>query len=141
MGDAHGELRSPGKSYIFLYTVPARVAGVWQSAISHGRDSVPYEFSFDQEFQFAAGTARAGKREGKVPEFRLAGDRIEFTARIGAQDHRFAGTVKGDRIDGTVTVGHGAAQRQLPWTARLVQAKAMIDDPALTPRKYRHLKQ
>jgi hypothetical protein len=136
---------TPGKSYIFLYVVPARLAGTWQSLITHGRDSVPYEFSFDQEFQFAAGTARAGKREAKVPEFRLAGDRVEFTTRLAvrgaALDHRFAGTVKGDRIEGVVTIGQGAAQRQLPWTASLVQAKAMSDDAALTPRKYRHLKQ
>ncbi len=132
---------TPGKSYIFYYVVPARLAGTWQSVIAHGRESVPYEFSFEQEFQFAEGSVRAGKREGKVPEFRLAGDRVEFTTRIAAQDHRFAGTVKGEHIEGIVTIGQGAAQRKLPWTARLVQAKALNDGAGLTPRKYRHLKQ
>lgn len=136
---------TPGESHVFLYVVPAKLAGTWQSVIAHGRDNVAYEFSFDQEFQFAAGTARAGKREGKVPEFRVAGDRIEFAARLpvrgAALEHRFAGAVKGDRIEGTVTLGQGAAQRQLPWTARLVQAKAVGDGADLTPRKYRHLKQ
>jgi hypothetical protein len=128
---------TPGKSYVFLYIVPAKVAGAWRSAIPQGRESVPYEFSFDQEFQFVHGTARAGKREGKVPEFRLAGDRIEFTTRIGAQEHRFAGTVKGERIEGTVTVG----QRQSPWTAELTKAWPVSDGAGLAPRKYRHLKQ
>lgn len=136
---------TPGKSYVFLYVVPARLAGTWQSVIAHGRDSVPNEFSFDQEFQFAAGTARAGKREGKIPEFRVAGDRVEFSARLpirgSTPEYRFAGTVKGDRIEGTVTLGQGAAQRQLPWAAQLVQAKAVGDGADLTPRKYRHLRQ
>jgi hypothetical protein len=136
---------TPGKSYVFFYVVPAKLAGTWESAIAHGRDSVRYEFSFDQEFQFAAGTARAGKREAKVPEFRLTGDRVEFTTRLpvhGAPlEHRFAGTVKGDRIEGLVTIGQGAAQRQLPWVARLVQAKAVSDSIDLPARKYRHLKQ
>jgi hypothetical protein len=129
---------TPGKSYVFLYIVPAKVAGTWRSVISQGRESVPYEFAFDQEFQFVQGTARAGKREGKVPEFRLAGDRIEFTTRIGAQEHRFAGTVKGDRIEGTVAIGRDAAR---PWTAELSKAWPVSEGGGLAPRKYRHLKQ
>jgi hypothetical protein len=132
---------TPGKSHVFLYVVPAKVAGTWRSAIAQGRDSVPYEFSFDQEFQFVQGTARAGKREGKVPEFRLAGDRIEFVSRIAAQDHRFAGTVKGDRIEGTVTIGQGASQRKTPWSAELTKAWPVSEGSGLAPRKYRHLKQ
>jgi hypothetical protein len=144
--DAPGKtVGRPGKSYVFFYVVPAKLAGTWQSAIAHGRDSIPYEFSFDQEFQFAAGTARAGKSEGKVPEFKLSGDRVEFTTRLpvhgAALDHRFAGTVKGDRIEGKVRIGQGAAQRELPWTANLVQARPMSESAGPTPRKYRHLKQ
>jgi hypothetical protein len=129
---------TPGKSYVFLYIVPAKVAGTWQSTIPQGRGTVSSEIAFDQEFQFVQGTVRAGKLEGKVPEFRLAGDRIEFATRIGAQDYRFAGTVKGDRIEGTVAIGKATAR---PWTASLVQAKAVSDGAGLPPRKYRHLKQ
>jgi hypothetical protein len=132
---------TPGKSYVFLYIVPARLAGTWESVIAHARDAVPYEFSFDQQFQFAAGTVRAGQGVAKVPEFKVTGDRIEFTARLVSLgrplEHRFAGTVKGDRIEGTVTIG----QRELPWTARLAQARPVGDSPDLPPRKYRHLKQ
>ena len=124
---------TPGKSHVFLYIVPAKVAGAWRSVIA----DAPYEFAFDQEFQFVQGTARSGKREGKVPEFRLVGDRIEFTSRIGAQDHRFAGTVKGGRIEGIVTIG----QRQTPWTAELTKAWPVSDGSGQAPRKYRHLKQ
>jgi hypothetical protein len=144
--DAPGKtVGQPGKSYLFLYVVPAKVAGTWQSTLAHGRESLPVEFSFDQAFQYATGTARAGKREAKVLEFKVAGDHVEFTAKLPARgaavDHRFAGTVKGDRIEGTVTTGQGAAQREQPWTAQLSQARAVADSPDLPPRKYRNLKQ
>ena len=144
--DAPGKtVGSPGKSYVFLYVVPAKVAGTWKSAVMRGRESVPVEFSFDQQFQYASGTARSGKREAAVEEFKVAGDHVEFAAKLPVQgaavDYRFAGTVKGDRIEGTVSTGQGSAQRQQPWTAQLAQARPVADSPDLPPRKYKHLKQ
>jgi hypothetical protein len=141
--DAPGKtVGEPGKSHIFLYIVPARLAGEWRSEIRHGRAAVPYEFSFDQEFQYVEGVARAGKVEAAIPEFKVAGDRFEFSVRIAVQgralEHRFAGLVKDDAIEGTLAVGGGAAQ---PWSARLVQARAVSDGNGRPPRQYRHLKQ
>lgn len=136
---------TPGKSHIFLYIVPARMAGEWRSLVQHGRDTVAYEFSFDQEFQFVEGMARAGKGEGKIPEFSLQGDRLEFTTRLNvrgrAVDHRFVGNVKGDVIEGTIAIGQGAALKQLPWTAQLVKAREVSHGGDRPPRQYRHLKQ
>jgi len=144
--DAPGKtVGEPGKSYIFLYVVPARIAGEWRSQVRHGRATVPYEFRFDQEFQFVEGMARAGRREAKIPEFRLEGDRLEFTARLNVRgrvvDHRFAGNVKGGVIAGTLAIGQGAALHQQPWTAQLVKAGEMSDGTGRPPRQYRHLKQ
>jgi len=135
----------PGKSYVMLYIVPARVAGVWRSQVRHGKSAIPYEFTFEQEFQFAEGMVRVASRESRIPEFRLAGVRIEFSARLIVQKqtlaHRFAGQVKGDRIEGSVTVGEGAARRTQPWTAELVTAGVIGDGVGRPPRQYRHLKQ
>jgi hypothetical protein len=135
----------PGESHIFLHVVPARLAGEWNSQVRHGRGAVAYEFSFDQEFQFVEGTVRAGGHEGKIAEFRLAGDRFEFSSRLNVQgqvlDHRFAGNVKGDSIEGTVATGSGAARSEQRWTARLVQARDVSDGSGRPPRQYRHLKQ
>jgi hypothetical protein len=134
----------PGKSHVYLYIVPARVAGEWRTQVVHGRDSIPYEFSFDQDFQFVEGVARVGNRDGKIAEFKLVGDRLEFTARLNVRgqllDHRFAGQVKGDTIEGTLSVGRGAAQRTQPWSANLVQARD-VSYGGRTPRQFRHLKQ
>ena len=139
------EVGDEGKSYIFLYVVPAKLAGQWLSQIEHGGNVVPYDFFFDQEFQFVEGMVRVGKREGKVPEFKLVGDQFEFTARVIVDGrvlaHRFRGKVKNDTIEGTVTLGEGKAQRTRPWGARLIKAKEVSyggDHPA---RQFRRMKQ
>src|SRR5882672_9237252 len=111
-----------GKSYIFLYIVPARVAGRWESDIAVGGKPVAYQFNFEQNFQLVHGTARAGDRDLKLPQFRLAGERIAFNLPLpgssGPVVHRFSGLVKGDAIEGTVTVGEGAGQRVMSWKAK-----------------------
>ena len=114
----------PGKSYIYLYIVPARVAGRWESEIAmSGGKPVPYHFSLEQHYQLVHGTVRIGDRDMKLPQFRLAGEQIAFNLAVpgtsGPTPHRFSGTVKGDVIDGTVAVGEGASRRVLPWKARL----------------------
>jgi methylase of polypeptide subunit release factors len=136
------EVGDEGKSYIFFYIVPAKMAGRWLSQIEHGSKAAPYDFFFDQDFQFVEGMVRVGKREGKVPEFKLVGDQVEFTARLIVEGrvltHRFSGKVTKDTIEGTVTFGQGKAQRTQPWVARLIEAKEVSyggDRPAQRARR------
>jgi methylase of polypeptide subunit release factors len=112
----------PGKSYIFLYIVPARVAGRWESDVAVGGKPVAFQFNFEQNYQLVHGTARAGDRDVKLPQFRLAGERIAFSLPVpggsGPVVHRFEGVVKDNEIEGTVTVGEVAGQRVIPWKAK-----------------------
>jgi hypothetical protein len=112
----------PGKSYIFLWIVPARVAGRWESQIMVDGRLVPFDFRFEQNFQLVHGTARVDGRELKVPQFRMAGDQLAFSLRVpapgGAVEHRFRGWVKGDAIEGNVTAGGASGQRVAPWRAK-----------------------
>ncbi len=113
----------PGKSYIYLWIVPAHVAGRWESDLVVGGNSVPYWFDFDQEFQKVGGEVRVGEVDLKLTPFRMNGDEISFSfvAPIGKSkiSHRFRGTVKGGSIEGTLTVGgEGAGQRVIPWGAK-----------------------
>jgi len=113
----------PGKSYVFLWIVPANVAGRWESQIQVGDRNVPYRFDFDQQFQTVRGQVRIGESDGKLPLFKMNGDQISFTvvAQVGnaSVTHRFRGTVKGDTIEGTVSVGgDGVGQRVTAWNAR-----------------------
>jgi len=113
----------PGKSYIFLWIVPANVAGKWESQLQIGDRAVPYAFDFDQQFQVVRGKVRVGDRDGKLPQFRMNGAEISFTmmAQVGNSTltHRFRGEVKGDAIEGSVTVsGEGVGQRVVAWRAK-----------------------
>ena len=68
----------PGKSYVFLYIVPAHVGGTWESQIPVGSQAVPYVFNFDQEFQVVTGQMRAGGSEASLPRFKVSGDEVTF---------------------------------------------------------------
>lgn len=112
----------PGRSYIFLFIVPARAAGSWESQVMTGGKPVSWQFRFEQKFQLVHGTVRAGDRELKVPQFRMEGDRISFKVELPVAGkpatYQFRGWVKGDVIEGTVTAGDGSGQRVAPWRAR-----------------------
>ena len=120
----------PGKSYIFLYIVPAQVAGRWESEVAVSGKPAVFQFNFEQNFQLVHGSVRAGDRDLKLPQFRLAGERIAFILPVPGSGapvvHRFSGLVKGDAIEGTVTVGEGAGQRVMPWKAKQT-AKGQIN--------------
>lgn len=115
--------RRPGKSYIFFYVVPAKIAGRWESRISTGGHSAVYDFDFDQSFQMVSGDAYIDGKKTRLPLFRVRGDQIGFELETPEGRtlvrHRFQGRIRQDTIEGTVTTGTGAAQKQVPWSARL----------------------
>ena len=112
----------PGKSYIYLYIIPARIAGRWESSLTVGGKPVPFQFSFEQNFQLVHGTARVEGRDLRLPQFRLNGERIAFNLAVpgagGVTQHRFTGNVKGDAIEGTVTLEGAGGKQVVPWRAK-----------------------
>ena len=119
---------SPGKSYIYMWIVPAKIAGRWQSQLATGAQPANWEFVFTQSFQEFDGVARSGGQNIKLPHSKLEGDQISFTVFTKPGDnstrHEFKGSVKGDVIEGTLKVGSGSGQKQLPWSAKLTQRAA-----------------
>ena len=120
------QVGTPGISYIYLWYVPAKIAGTWQSRINTGQGEVPYEFSLDQTFQEIEGTMRAGKDTAKF-NGKVTGERFAFVAlpKSGERTvrHEFSGAIKGDVIEGTVKIGEGASAKQVPWIARVTQRR------------------
>jgi hypothetical protein len=114
-----------GKSYIYLWTVPAKIAGRWQAQIKTGAQPANWELDFAQRFQVFDGTAKSSSQKIKLRTTKLEGDQIGFVffTRPGDNStrHEFKGTVRGDVIEGTLRIGEGAGQTQLPWSAKLVQ--------------------
>jgi hypothetical protein len=127
----------PGKSYIFLWIIPARVAGSWESQIMAGGRSVRYQFNLEQHYQLVHGTARADDRDAKVPQFRMVGEQIAFKLDVPVAgkpvSHQFRGLAKDGIIEGTVTIGEGAGQRVVPWQARQTRRGEAYMGAALAP--------
>lgn len=108
-----------GHSKIFLFVVPANVHGVWRSDIpQHGG---AWEFRIGQRFQLLDIAARAGGRDMAVKGMRLRGEELRMVV-LGVVNgkplgHAFRGQVKGDRIEGELTISSGEDERTIPWSA------------------------
>ena len=117
-----------GKSYIYLYVVPAKIAGRWQAQVNTGAQPASWEFEFEQRYQLFNGVARSGSQKINMISERINADQISFTFLTKPGDnstrYEFNGTVRGDVIDGTLKLGEGPTQKQLPWSAKIVQRTA-----------------
>ena len=94
---------------IYLWIVPARVAGGWEWDLTVAGRRVHYSSVMEQQFQTMEGVARAGDRREVLEGTTLRGADIAFVLNItldglGLTRHEFAGKVQGDQIAGTVKV-------------------------------------
>lgn len=111
---------------VYMWIVPARVAGGWHWNLKAGGRDVRYASFIEQHFQAVEGVARAGDRREILEGLALRGADIRFTLKItidglGLTQHEFSGTVKGDEIVGTVqlTPPNGPSET-LAWHASRV---------------------
>jgi hypothetical protein len=112
---------SGGLSDIFLWIIPAKVAGAWQSEVLVRGKPVPYSFTLAQEFQSVSGSAQVGGRAVKLEHAKLDGDALsfEFTAEVQGVPirHQFAGRVDGANIGGTADLSAPKLQARTDWNA------------------------
>jgi SAM-dependent methyltransferase len=99
MGDWEpDEMLRLGESELFLWRVPAKVAGRWRVTMAGG---APFELVLEQRFQQLAG--RALVDGGRIPlrAARLSGDEIRFAfADARGVERALVGRVAGARIEG-----------------------------------------
>jgi hypothetical protein len=116
---------SPGISYVYLWIVPAKIGGHWESQVKSGNQAVNWDFDFNQTFQMFTAIARSGNQTFTMPGQKLEADKINlaFVTKPGdlSTRHEFTGTVKGDVIEGTFRLAGGPPQ---PWVAKLVKPQA-----------------
>ena len=109
---------------IYMWIVPARVAGAWEWELSVANTRFRYSSILEQHFQIVDGVARAGNRREVLERMTLRGADIGFALnitldRLGLTRHEFTGKVENDRIVGTVNVtSAGQPPLTLPWQAR-----------------------
>jgi protein-L-isoaspartate O-methyltransferase len=104
-------------TYIYLYVVPAQVAGRWRAKLAPDLSRQPVSLEFKQQLQMISGAARVGGREVELEDAKLLGDRISFRLVISPDKPplAFTGQVKGSVIEGTIE-SRGAKS---PWIATL----------------------
>jgi hypothetical protein len=118
-----------GVSYVYLWHVPAQVAGRWRTEIPVAGRLAPFEFELEQRFQVVTGRAAAiASRPTRLQTPRLRSDALSFTVELGPGRppvrYEFQGRVEGDEFRGTAFVWENNARREVSFAARRVAPAA-----------------
>jgi hypothetical protein len=109
---------------VYMWIVPARVAGGWEWILDIDGRQFRYASVLEQRFQETEGVVRAGDRREVLDAMTLRGNEIAFTLNItlnglGLTRHEFSGKVDGDQIVGTVKLtASNRSTVTLQWRAR-----------------------
>lgn len=121
-GDWKPDRRSTIRKNVFLWIVPARVAGRWEARLPILPIERRLEIAFQQRYQELEATARLNGVPTQVWEAKIEGERLSFVV-VDATDPDneaslyFEGRVAGDRIDGEIARGVGSARTLHRWSA------------------------
>lgn len=129
-----------------MWVVPARVDGYWSWELVTPKGRRAYSAILEQRFQSVDGFVRAGDRRGLVSDIKLRGAEITFTLAMtldgsGYTRHEFTGRVKGDTIEGTVSISSPREDDEtemdnsvLPWHAKRTQNSAYFAPTGVGPK-------
>ena len=95
---------------IYLYIVPAKVAGQWAARMPPAVSRQPATLSLKQQLTRVSGSLRVDGRDVPLEEAKLRGDKLTF--RLAGRKGEFSGVVKGNAIEGML-------DGKTPWSARL----------------------
>ena len=98
---------------IYMYVVPAKVAGSWRAKMPPALSSQPATLELRQQLTRITGSVKLNGREVPLQDAKLRGDRLSF--KLAGRKGEFSGQVKGRSIEGTVKTGGAEA----PWSASL----------------------
>lgn len=107
---------------LFLYVVPAHVAGTWQLRLPGGFPTPSVDVSLQQSYQRISGNT-AGNDAQPLKSASLRGDRIELAVPIGNSVFMLRGQVDGDRIEGIID---GRGKVKPPFSAIRVSSGRAI---------------
>jgi len=98
---------------IYLYVVPAKVAGKWSAQMPPAVSKQPATLSLKQQLTRVTGSVRLDGKDVPLEEVKLRGDRLSF--KLAGRKGEFSGQVKGKSIEGVVESGGSKS----PWSATL----------------------
>jgi hypothetical protein len=95
---------------IYLYVVPAKVAGKWNAQMPPAISKVPATLSLRQQLTRVSGSLRLEGKEVPLEDVKLRGDRLTF--KVAGRKGEYSGLIKGNAIEGTF-------DGKTPWSATL----------------------
>jgi phospholipid N-methyltransferase len=101
------------RTSIFLYVIPARVAGSWTAQVPATLSKGAMQLELTQQVSQVAGAARLDGRTLPLKDVQLVGEDLTFS--LAGRKEVFRGRVSGRIIEGTVESNHMRA----PWRATL----------------------
>ena len=122
------------------WIVPAKVAGYWNWTLNLGGRAISYAAIVDQRYQTAEGFVRAGDRRAPLNDVKLVGDELSFSVLLTLEPkktirHQFTGRVRGDVIEGTVSVLQDPYESAVehPWRAQRSTTSAYFAPTGIDP--------
>lgn len=110
-----------GDSDVYLWIVPAKVAGTWRSQLTAGGKPQTYEIRLEQKYQSVGGSVFVNGRPVLIQGAKLGGAELSFafTAEINGAPvkHEFSGRVDGGRITGEAALSGGRLASRVEWIA------------------------
>lgn len=94
-------INGTSKTSLFLYIVPANVAGTWQIRLPGAEPTPTVEIILQQSFQRISGNT-VGNDAQELKIATLLGDRIDLAVPFGKSVLTLKGRVVGDRIEGII---------------------------------------
>lgn len=115
-----------GDSDIYLWIVPAKVAGSWRTRLTAGGKPQSYDIRMEQKYQSVGGTVHVNGRPAQIQGATLRGAAlsIAFTAEVNGAPvkHRFSGRVDGGRITGEAMLSGDRLASRVEWIAERTEA-------------------
>lgn len=115
-----------GDSDIYLWIVPAKVAGTWRTQLTAGGKPQSYDIQLEQKYQSVGGTVRVNGRPTQIQTAMLRGAALSFafTAEVNGAPvkHRFSGRVDGGRIAGEAMLSGDRLVSRVEWIAERTEA-------------------
>jgi hypothetical protein len=122
LGDWKPDRKTYIRKNVFLWIVPAKVAGRWRARLALPPIERQLELEFTQRFQEVDAHARLNGVPMQTWEVKLEGDRVSF-ALVDSADREneatlyFEGRVSGDVMEGNLVRGAGSTRVTAPWRA------------------------
>jgi hypothetical protein len=83
---------------IYLYVVPAKVAGNWSAQMPPAVSKAPATLSLRQQLTRVSGSLRLDGKEIPLEDVKLRGDRLSF--KVAGRKGEYSGQIKGKVIEG-----------------------------------------